>query len=228
VGLQAAHGDFISFLDGDDLIEPSFYAIGLRLLERYPDLGGVAAWATIFGSSLPRGYWNAPQPELPFLFIENSVIVPFLTRTRLLCDLGGYDTRLRYNYEDWELGLRILASGRPIVTVPVHLLRYRVRSDSLYRSMTSVQNQVMRELIFETHRELVAKFAVEIAMQLEHQWMRLACSDSPECRQRPEAGEKPNGALGETPRGVVTRMARYMGRAFVQRLSARGSGGSAP
>ena len=42
--------------------------------------------------------------------------------------------------------------------------------------MTDVQNQVMRELLLNTHRETVSKFAVEIAMQLENQWKKHVCS----------------------------------------------------
>ena len=176
-GLEAANGEFISFLDGDDIIEPQFYKIALQIIEKYPRIGGVAAWATLFGANIPDGFWNAHQPEFPFLFIENSIFVPCLTRAELLRKLGGYDIRQRYNYEDWELGIRMLASGWPIIIVPMHLLRYRVRKDSLYRSMTYVQNQVMRELLLSTHRETVSKFAVEIAMQLENQWMRLVYPD---------------------------------------------------
>ncbi|MBE7443822.1 MAG: glycosyltransferase family 2 protein [Planctomycetia bacterium] len=176
-GLKAASGEFISFLDSDDMVEPQFYRIALKILEGYPRLGGVAAWAFIFGKDIVDGFWNAPQPEFPFLFIENSVIVPCVTRTELLRDLGGYDIRQRYNYEDWELDIRMLVAGWPIVTVPMHLLKYRVRSDSLYRSMTSIQNQVMRELLLSTHRETVSKFAVEIVMQLENQWKKFVYSD---------------------------------------------------
>jgi glycosyltransferase involved in cell wall biosynthesis len=176
-GLAVAKGEFISFLDGDDIIEPPFYRIGLRVLEKYPRLGGVAAWASIFGTDIPDGFWNAPQSEFPFLFIENSIIVPCLTRTELLRNLGGYDIRQRYNYEDWELGIRMLVSGWPIVTIPMHLTKYRVRKNSLYRSMTDVQNQVMRELLLNTHRDTVSKFAVEIAMQMENQWMKFVHPD---------------------------------------------------
>jgi hypothetical protein len=190
VGLEMAGGEFISFLDGDDLVEPLFYQTGLRLLEKYPSLGGAAAWAYCFGANLPDGFWNAPQTEFPFLFIENSVIVPCITRAGLLRDLGGYDTRQRYNYEDWELSIRMLKSGWPIVTIPMHLVRYRIRHDSLYRTMTDVQNQVMRELLFTSHRDLVSRFAVEIAAQLEHQLM------SARTRARRPAS---NGALARRP-----------------------------
>ena len=181
-GLGAATGDLISFLDGDDVIEPAFYPVAEALLKQYPRLGGVAAWAAIFGGTVPDGDWCAPQPELPALLVENSVIVPCVTRTALLHHLGGYDVRQRYNYEDWELSIRMLASGWAIVTVPMHLMRYRIRQDSLYRTMTEIQNQVMREQLMTTHREVVTQFAVELAMQLEHQWKQsnahLADTDS--------------------------------------------------
>ena len=126
-GLEAANGEFISFLDGDDIMEPQFYHIGLRVLEKYPRLGvvsqpGHSSWVR----EIPDGFWNAHQPEFPFLFIEDSIVVPCLTRTELLRDLGGYDIRQRYGYADWELGIRMLVSGWPIVTVPMHLFKVGV------------------------------------------------------------------------------------------------------
>ena len=171
-GLAAASGEFISFIDGDDLIGPRFYALALDLLRREPQLGGVAAWAELFGAGVPPGFWNAPQPELPLLLVENTVFVPCLVRAALLRELGGYDAGQRYNYEDWELSVRMLASGWPIVTLPQYLQQYRVRSDSLLRTMTEVQNQVMRERLLARHGPVVARFALETAMLVEYELMR--------------------------------------------------------
>ena len=66
----------------------------------------------------------------------------------------------------------MIASGRPIITIPMYLMKYRVRSDSLFRSMPLVQNQIMRERIFTRHRETAARFGGEIAMLLENRMMR--------------------------------------------------------
>jgi hypothetical protein len=96
-----------------------------------------------------------------------------VTRTALLRSLGGYDTGQRFNYEDWELAVRMLAAGWPIVTIPAYLARYRVRPDSLLRSLTPIQNQGMRERLLATHRDTASRFAMEIAMQIEHRWKTL-------------------------------------------------------
>jgi glycosyltransferase involved in cell wall biosynthesis len=172
-GLEAARGEYVSFLDGDDLVEPAFYRLALEVMERSPGLGGVAAWSVCFGPDGVVGHWNPPQPELPFLFVENCVFVPTLTRAALLRSLGGYDAGQRFNYEDWELSVRLLAAGWPIVTIPAFLARYRVRPDSLLRSLTPIQNQTMRERLLATHRETASRFALEIAMQIEHRWKTL-------------------------------------------------------
>jgi hypothetical protein len=172
-GLAVVTGELVSFLDGDDLIEPEFYAIAVALLERRPRLGGVACWAICFSDERIEGYWNAPQAELPLLLVENTVVVPCVTRTADIRALGGYDNRQRLNYEDWELSVRLVASGRPIVTVPMYLQRYRVRAASLLRTMTAIQHQHMRETFFVNHRTTVERFSVEVAMLVEGRLAKL-------------------------------------------------------
>lgn len=184
-GLAAATRELISFLDGDDVMEPAFYEVAASLLDRYPDLGGVAAWALCFGEGVPDGFWNAPQPELPLLLVENPVFVPCMMRTETVRRLGGYDTRQRYNYEDWELSVRLVASGHPIVTIPRYLQRYRIRADSLLRTRSDVQHQRMREIMLERHRDTVARFAVETPMLLEHQLARHLYAVAPATRPDP-------------------------------------------
>lgn len=176
--LEETSADLISFIDGDDLIDPRFYALACETLAANPELGGVAAWAETFGENVPPGFWNAPQPELPFLLFENTVFVPCTWPVALLRELGGYDPRQRYNYEDWELPIRVLAAGRPIVTIPRYLQRYRVRQDSLLRTMSDTQHQVMRQVLFDRHRDVVERFGPELAALTEHRLMRSLAAGS--------------------------------------------------
>jgi hypothetical protein len=167
-GLEEAGGTYICFVDGDDLIEPTYFGLATDLLDDYPLLGGVAAWSRVFNESGDVGFWNAPQAELPFLYSENCVFVPVVARTQTVRELGGYDTAQRFNYEDWELSCRFLARGKPIITIPAYLQRYRVRDESLLRTMTPVQNQVMRECFLDRHAATVARHAGELALLMEN------------------------------------------------------------
>ncbi len=203
--LAAATGTFISFIDGDDLVEPAFYELAVSLLDREPGVGAVSAWAELFGDGTPDGFWNAPQPELPLLLIENQVIVPAVTRTALLRSLGGYDTVQTYNYEDWELSVRYLARGHPIVTIPRYLHRYRVRAESMYRSMNPAQHVLMRERFLATHRDVAASFALEVALQLEHRlWQRIQADVA-----REGASEDPSPGIAD---GLVAAVVSREGR----------------
>lgn len=220
--LAETRSTYISFLDGDDLIGADFYRLALDILQTNPALGGVAAWAETFGEGVPPGFWNAPQPELPLLLAENTVFVPFMMPVGLLRDLGGYDTRQRYNYEDWELPIRFLAAGWPIITIPRYLQRYRVRSDSLLRTMSDVQNQVMREELFRNHRTLIEKFGPELSAQIEHRLMRTLARHSEE-----GAGNSTQAALDLLRNRATQRIAQsidafgWRARSYVERWRRR-------
>jgi hypothetical protein len=130
--------------------------------------------------------------------------VPCMMRTETLRKLGGYDGQQRYNYEDWELSVRLLAAGYPIITIPLYLQQYRVRSDSLLRTMTAVQHQVMREALFVKHRDTLTRFAVEVTALIESEFARQAYD-------RDAAGKR--GA----PRSRLEALTR-IGRQLVQRI----------
>lgn len=170
-GLAAAGGDVVTFLDGSDLVEPSFFRLAVDLITRHPDLGGVASWSI----------GPVPHPELPLLFVESCLFSPFLIRTELLRGLGGYDARQRYyGAEDWELSLRLLAAGWPLVTIPAFLVRPRPRPEL----PSTVYRQTLRERLLEAHRETAARFGLEIALQEEHRQAALEAASA-------AAGPKP-------------------------------------
>lgn len=213
--LAAASGTFISFLDGDDLVMPTFYELALALLQREPEIGAVSAWAELFGDGTPDGFWNAPQPELPLLLVENQVIVPAVTRTALLRALGGYDARQVYSYEDWELSVRYLTRGYPIVTIPRYLQRYRVRADSMYHSMNPTQHVLMRERLLASHRPAAESFSTEVALQLEHRHWQHLHTQAARALSLAVAEDTPSSSVGDktpTP-GVGTETPALFTRA---------------
>lgn len=127
-GLRAAQGQFIQFLDADDLLPPRKLAVQLAFLAAHPGVdivyGSVRYFrhgepATLSGSfdMLDSLDWFVPlhgtgAPVLQPLLIENRVVIhaPLLRRS-VFEAVGNFSERLGA-VEDWEFWLRCAAGGQ--------------------------------------------------------------------------------------------------------------------
>jgi len=159
-GVRAARGEFVAFLDADDLWLPSYLEDQLRVTsERDCDL--VCADALVVGESPDAGrtYFEAvmhgaPPDEATFLDLlsgEQSLITSgVLVRRDLVIKVGLFDEALR-NAQDFDLWLRLAREGARMAFQPRVLLKYRARLNSLTGDPI---NSHLRELrIFEKVRE---------------------------------------------------------------------------
>jgi glycosyltransferase involved in cell wall biosynthesis len=127
-GLDAASGEFIQFLDADDLVGPRKLERQLQLLSEFPATDIVYGAARYFsdleavdGTPPPAGVWlDSPhfhtasgdgESVLPILLRDNFIAVhAALVRRSLLERVGGFDGRLR-RMEDWDCWLRCALEG---------------------------------------------------------------------------------------------------------------------
>ncbi len=130
-GLDAARGEFVQYLDSDDLLLPDKLALQVAGLREHPDCGvsyGMTRRyrlgepprpvaikrtgeriATLFPSMLQSRWWSTSTP---------------LYRRRVCDAAGPWDATLR-NEEDWEYDCRVAALGTRLHHVPAFVSETR-------------------------------------------------------------------------------------------------------
>jgi glycosyltransferase involved in cell wall biosynthesis len=162
-GLEAARGEYIAMLDGDDLWEPRFLEILAGMLDEDSELGAAFPNAWFFGSPKFAGQLHQdvfPVAE-PVTFDrvmrrECHIFGSLVFRRLLLADVGGYDESLQgQGAEDFELWLRMLRFGHRFKFTTEPLVQYRWRRNSL--SNTGVG---LMKCLASVHEKLLASYSL--------------------------------------------------------------------
>src|SRR5919199_2876382 len=133
-GVAMASGEYISFLDADDLWTPDKLEAQLKALQTHPEAALAYSWTDFINESnqfLRRGsYINVTGDVYKHLlltdFLENGSNP--LVRKKALEEVGEFDESLTHG-EDWDMWLR-LAVHYPFVAVPSPQILYRVYAHS--------------------------------------------------------------------------------------------------
>lgn len=110
-GLRAAGGDYVCFLDADDVLYPSGIELGLACFAKNPECGYVWGGFRLVSEGDEEAIERLPgtrNVDYCALLKQNwiSMIAAVLFRTPLLSSAGGFDRSLRAS-EDYEVYLRI-------------------------------------------------------------------------------------------------------------------------
>ena len=149
VGVAAASGDWIGFLDADDVWHPQKLAIQQAALQRGPKLvliaSGIYDWPV---NEHPAVDENAAGCVVPFdsLVVRNQIVTStVLVRTQVMRWAGDFDSALR-GPEDYDQWLRVARLG-PVAVLDTRLTGYRTVAGSLSRHAANMDAGMRRILV---------------------------------------------------------------------------------
>ncbi len=149
-GIAHACGEFISFLDADDLWTPDKLEAQLRVLQENPQAAVAYSWLDYIdecGQFLRTGCRKTATgdvyPELLlYQFLENGSNA--LIRAQALSQVGGFDQSLTHA-EDWDMFLR-LAARYHFVAVPSPQILYRMSASSASSNLSKMEAESLKVL----------------------------------------------------------------------------------
>lgn len=125
-GFSVSRGDFLVFLDADDILHPDYVANCQRVYENDPDLNIVYCDAEYFENR--TGPWKLKPFSESTILLYNSIPVFAMIRSCVFRQIGKYDTELKCS-EDWELWIRLLQQFEGVYKIPKVLYYYRKRNE---------------------------------------------------------------------------------------------------
>lgn len=135
-GISQSTGEFISFLDADDLWTPDKLELQLVALQQHPEAGVAYSWTCNMsekGDSFYPGQSVSIEGNVyPKLLGEGNFIASgsnCLIRRQAIESVGEFEPTLK-SFEDWDYYLR-LAARWPFVAVPRPQILYRQSSGAM-------------------------------------------------------------------------------------------------
>jgi len=234
-GIRAARGEYVAFLDLDDLWTPEKLSDQVVALESCPEAGFGFSDMRLFSSSgdeeltmfqkyqLTAEYfgheWMVERAVAKLVmmnFIPTSSVV---ARKTALTEAGGFDEQFRKS-EDWDLWLR-MALRQPIIYSPKLLTLKRVHEVNTSRDsegMNVASLQVLEKLKRD-HQYLLDKLGVDIASVLRDSYRNLGyfyLRQTALAEARRALGQ--SLSLGFQSRALVYFLATFLGRGLVGSL----------
>ena len=171
VGIEIAHGEYVAFLDDDDQWMPN--KISSQILELFNNPGSsIAGCRRVFrddnGKQWEEGYPPKGVIGEQVLYTMPYVSSCLMVSKELLDSVGRFDEQLTH-WQEYELEIRLLLSGREIVCPEEPLVLYRVSTaDSSRLSMNLDNWEIAVSRIEDKYHDEICRASTEAQLRRKY------------------------------------------------------------
>ncbi len=142
-GIMAATGEFIWFLDADDiLVENAVEKMTLEIAKTLADI-----YAPSFQMmGLRNEVVNLQTFNIEDFKVANRIGYFSVIRRSLLVEAGGYSPRMKHGYEDYHLWFDLFCRQARLTIMPDVLVNYRVKEHSMIHDAQTHHEELMGQI----------------------------------------------------------------------------------
>jgi glycosyltransferase involved in cell wall biosynthesis len=159
-GLSLAGGEYVIFLDSDDILLVDAVAKGVAVLDEHPEVGFSYGKCYIIDekgrtlgmikSRLKSSCIRQGKEEIADLIFGNDIPpAAVMARRRCLEEVGGFAPAFHFGSQDFELWVR-LAKRYAVAYIAEPLAKFRVHEHNMTSSRTPGEMEQTRSLILES------------------------------------------------------------------------------
>lgn len=175
VGIEMADGQLILPLDADDKISKRYLELATNAFHKDNSLTVVYCQAQKFGDEV--GLWNLPKFSLFNLSRKNLIFPSGMYKKEDWEMIGGYDPKMIYGWEDWEIWIALLKNGGKVKQLDEVGFYYRIKSVSMLKQINKEKGDYLLNYLSVKHADFFVKYygsftAMEhklIALERKHQ-----------------------------------------------------------
>lgn len=169
-GIRLATGNLILPLDADDLISSQYISDAVKIFSKNPKVGIIYSKAKLFGDQ--NKVWALPDFSIQRFLKGNIIFCSAIFKKADWERVNGYKTEMKYGYEDWEFWFSLLELGLEVKRINQFHFFYRIRSESMARTVNLKNKKEAFDLIYKYHKEFILKH-LDNPLLLAHQYREI-------------------------------------------------------